>query len=325
MKAVIVTAFGGPEVLQYKTTDIPMLGSKDVLIRVAATSINFADIKARSGQNPGSGAPPFTPGIDVAGTIEAMGSDVSQFQVGQRVIAFPHSGSYAEYTAASQELTFSIPDSLDFETAASSPVVSFTSYNLLNQAACLQAGETVLIHAAAGGIGTTAIQLAKLQGAKKVIGTVGNDTKAEIAYRAGADVIINHEKENFADKVLEITEGSGADVILDSIGGTVFENSMQCLARFGRIVHFGDASGKPGLMQTAGISANCRSVLGYSFGTYRKFRPETLKTTSEHIISLLISGQLKMMIGERFTFNEANKAHAWVESRKSTGKVLLLP
>jgi NADPH2:quinone reductase len=325
MKAVLVTKFGGPEVLEYKSIDIPTIGPTQVLIRVAAASINFADIKARLGKYHGAGNPPFIPGLDVAGTIESIGSEVTHLNVGQRVIAFPDSGSYTEYTVADQILTFPIPDTIDFDTAAACPLVSFTSYNLLAEVARLQKGESVLIHAAAGGIGTTAIQLAKLLGAKTVIGTVGSDAKVDIVRQAGADFVLNYESEHFVEEVLELTNAEGANVILDSLAGEIFEKSLECLSRFGRIVNFGNATQHTGKFHTNGLHASCRSVLGYSFGTTRKYHPERVKHTAEAVIPYLANGQLEMIINKRFKLVEAGQAHEWIESRKSTGKILLQP
>ncbi|MDR7317072.1 NADPH:quinone oxidoreductase family protein [Brevibacillus nitrificans] len=322
MKAVVVTALGGPEHMQVADVEKPVPNPKQVLIRVEKTSVNFADIKSRYGKK-GAGKLPFVPGLDAAGVIEQVGSEVQRFQPGQRVIAFPANGTYAEYVVAGEALTFAIPDSMDFDTAAASPVVSFTSYKLLADVARLSLGETVLIHAAAGGIGTTAIQLAKLLGAGKVIGTVGTKSKAAIALEAGADHVICNDTEDFAEKVNELTGGAGADVILDSISGAVSERSMDCLAWYGRLVHFGNASGEVGAIRTIDLHASCRSVLGFSFGTTRAKRPELLQDTAEKVLPLLADGRLQIRIGKRFSLEEAADAHAWVESRQSTGKVLL--
>lgn len=233
MKAIVVTSFGGSEVMKYTDVDIPAISEDQVLIRVVATSVNFADIKSRYGKK-GNKALPFILGIDAAGIVERVGSHVKNIYPGQRVIAFPQNGSYAEYVVANENLTFVLPDEVDFQTAAACPIVSFTSYNLLANVARLQQGESVLIHAAAGGIGTTAIQLAKLLGAGTVIGTVGSEAKKEIALDAGADYVIGHQDEDFVEKVNELTNGEGVDVILDSISGTVSERSLKCLAYYGR-------------------------------------------------------------------------------------------
>ncbi|KEK25052.1 quinone oxidoreductase family protein [Bacillus gaemokensis] len=322
MKAIVVTAFGGPETMKYTEVDMPTFNEKQVLIRVIATSVNFADIKSRYGKK-GNSPPPFTPGIDAAGIVEKVGADVKSIQVGQRVIAFPLNGSYAEYVIANENLTFVLPDEVDFTTAAACPIVSFTSYNLLANVARLQQGESVLIHAAAGGIGTTAIQLAKTLGAGKIIGTVGSESKRKIALDAGADHVICYQNEDFVERVNELTDGEGANVILDSISGTVSEKSLKCLAYYGRLVHFGNASGEIGTFQTKDLHASCRSILGFSFGTTRKKHPELLHNTAEQVFRYLRNGSLQIEVGKRFTLQDAGKAHKWVESRQSTGKIIL--
>ncbi|EXY06478.1 MULTISPECIES: quinone oxidoreductase family protein [Bacillus cereus group] len=303
MKAIVVTSFGGPEVMKYTDLDIPAISEDQVLIRVVATSVNFADIKLRYGKKENK-ALPFIPGIDATGIVERVGSHVKNIHPGQRVIAFPQNGSYAEYVVANENLTFVLPHEVDFQTAAACPIVSFTSYNLLANVARLQQGESVLIHAAAGGIGTTAIQLAKL-------------------LEAGADYVICHQDEDFVEKVNELTNGEGVDVILDSISGTVSERSLNCLAYYGRLVHFGNASGEIGNFQTKDLHASCRSILGFSFGNTRKKRPELLQETANEVFRYLRDGRLQIKATKSFPLQNAGKAHEWVESRKSTGKVIL--
>jgi NADPH2:quinone reductase len=321
MKAVFVTRLGGPEVLEYMEVEKPVPAPNQVLIRVAATSVNFADIKSRYGNYHNAGQPPFIPGLDVAGTIEAVGSEVNGLKVGQRVIAFPKNGSYAEYVAVDQALTFPIPDALDFDTAAACPIVSFTSYKLLADVARLEKGETVLIHAAAGGVGTTAIQLAKLLGAGMVIGAVGSLEKAGAAEDAGADHTISYE--GLVEKVNQLTNGQGADVILDSLAGAIAEQSLSCLAPYGRLVNFGNASGSAGQFATKDLHSSCRSVLGFSLGTTRNKRPHLLQSAADVVLPYLAEGRLRMKISRKFALSEAGEAQAWVESRKSTGKVIL--
>jgi len=322
MKAVMVTAFGGPENMIVTDMVLPEISPRQVLIRVAATSVNFADIKARYGKK-GGGKLPFIPGLDAAGVVERVGAEVKHIQAGQRVIAFPGNGSYAEYVVADENLTFVIPDKMDFRTAAACPIVSFTSYKLLADVARVEQGETVLIHAASGGIGTTAIQLAKILGAGLVIGTVSSESKADFAREAGADHVICHQQEDFAARVGELTVGVGADVILDSISGRVTEQSLTCLAPYGRLVHFGNASGEVGNIRTVDLHASCRAVLGFSLGTTRDKRPHLLRPVAERVLPLVADGKLQIKIGRTFPLQEAAAAHEWVESRQSTGKVLL--
>ncbi|WP_199615234.1 quinone oxidoreductase family protein [Paenibacillus alkalitolerans] len=322
MKAIIVTAFGGPETMKYTDVEVPRITSNQVLIRVVSTSVNFADIKARYGKKD-SGTLPFVPGLDAAGIVESVGSDVRHLKAGQRVIAFPKAGSYSEFVAADEKLTFALPDGIDFDTAAACPVVSFLSYKLLADIARLEQGETVLVHAAAGGVGTTLIQLAKILGAGTVIGTVGSESKVAMAVEAGADHVICYEKDDFAAKVNDITNGEGANVILDSISGWLSEKSVHCLAPYGRLVHFGNSSGQAGTFRTQDLHASCRSVLGFSLGTTRSKRPGMLRDTAEKVLPYLADGSLKIKIGGRFPLKDAADAHEWVESRRSTGKVLL--
>lgn len=325
MKAIVVSKLGGPEVLAYQEVDKPSVGPNQVMIRTKALSVNFADIKARKGKYHRGSEPPFVPGLEVAGTIEGVGPEVEKFHEGQRVIAFVDGGSYAEYAVANENLTFMIPDSLDFETAAACPLVSFVSYHLLHEVGRLQPGETVLVHASAGGVGTTAVQMAKILGAGQIIGTVGSDKKKDTSRQVGADKVINYEKEDFVKPVLQLTDGKGADLILDSVAGGIGERSLACLAPYGRLVNFGNASGWPANFQTKDLHSSCRAVLGFSLGTTRSQRPELLQPTAEKVLPYLADGRLKMVIGKRLPLSEARAAHEWIESRQSTGKVILLP
>lgn len=264
------------------------------------------------------------PGLDAAGTVEAVGAEVQKVKEGDRVIAFPRNGSYAEYVVADEALTYIISDNIDFDTAAACPTVSITSYKLLADVARLEPGESVLIHAAAGGIGTTATQLAKIMGAGRVIGTVGSINKIAAALDAGADHVICYNTEDFAEKVNELTDGRGVDVILDSISGWVAEKSLDCLAYYGRLVNFGNAGGElAGQFKTTDLHSSCRSVLGFSLGTTRDRRPYLLQDPVKQVLTYLEDGRLQMKIGARFSIKDAAKAHELVESRQSTGKVIL--
>jgi NADPH:quinone reductase len=327
MKAVVVKELGGPEVLKMTEVPRPQAAEDEVIIKVEAASVNFADIKARKGEYHGVSGKEFIPGLDCAGVVEETGSGVKHVQPGDAVAAFPAGGSYAEYVTARKELVYKLPPGTDTISAGAALTVGVTSYNVLKKVARLEPGETVLIHAAAGGVGTTAVQLAKYYGAGMVIGTVGSEEKKETALKAGADHVINYRKESFASKVMELTDQKGADVILDTISGKNFEEGLTCLAPFGRIVIFGHANdgSVPGNLQTDALHASCRAVLGYSTGTYRKKRPEFLKEGVNEIMTLLNEGHLSIMISTSYSLQEAASAHQLIESRKSTGKVMLLP
>lgn len=322
MKAIIVPKFGLPEVLIYTDMDIPTIKNDQVLIKVEKSSVNYADVKSRYG-NKGNQTFPFIPGLDCAGVIVDIGKDVKDFKHGDRVIAFPSMGSYAEYVAADANLTYRLPDNIPFDIAAACPTVSFLSYKLIVDVARLERGETILIHSAAGGVGTTAIQMAKIFGAKKIIGTVGSKEKEAIALKAGADDVICYETEDFAKIVNEMTAGKGVDVVLDSVAGAITEKSLFCLAHYGRLVQFGNSSGKQGNFKTTDLHSSCRSVLGFSLGTTRKYRPEILINTAAQVLKLISEDSLKLHIGKQFPLKDAVLAHQLIESRQSTGKIVL--
>ncbi|MDQ1145972.1 NADPH2:quinone reductase [Bacillus sp. SORGH_AS 510] len=322
MKAIIVPEFGGPEVMRYTDTDIPRVSPSQVLIRVEKTSVNFADVKARYGKK-GKGNFPFIPGLDATGVIVEVGSEVSHLHPGNRVIAFPANGSYAEYIVAEGVLTYEIPDSIDFTIAAACPTVSFLSYKLLAEIARMEKGETILIHSAAGGVGTTAIQFAKLLGAGTIIGTVGDESKVSVALKAGADHVICNKNDDFSRVVNELTDGKGVDIVLDSVAGEVTGQSLTCLAPYGRLVQFGNSSGLAGNFKTSDLHASCRSVLGFSLGTTRKKRPESLQSTAKEVLKYIKEGKLKLEIGHHFSLENAIEAHKLIESRLSIGKIIL--
>lgn len=323
MKAVVIDEFGGPEVLQIQEVEKPVPGEKQVLIRVTAASVNYADVLTRRGLYHAAGKPPLVPGLDAAGFVEGVGSRVTKFEVGQRVIALPKNGSYAQYIAVDEDLVYALPDRIDMVEAAACPIVAFTSYKLLVDVGRLQPGESVLVHAASGGIGTTAIQLAKLLGAGLVVGTVGSEQKKPAALQAGAEHVLLVDDE-FSAEVTRMTGGRGVDLVLDSIAGQVTQQSLACLAPYGRLVVFGNASGEAGIVQTTDLHASCRAVLGFSLGTTRNQRPDLLQETAEKVLSFLANSSLKIRIGQTFKLEEAATAHRFMESRSHTGKIVLL-
>lgn len=323
MRAVVVERFGGPEELGVGERPVPDPGPGEVRIRVLVTSVNFADIKARHGQYHGGGAPPFVPGLDALGVVDKLGAGVTDLEEGKRVIAFVSAGSYAEYAVADRRLVFSVPDGVPDDDAAACPVVGLTAYKLLHDVARIEPGETVLVHAAAGGVGTTAAQLAKLMGASKVFGTVGTAAKGDAAREAGVDEVVEYAAPGWSAAVNDLTGGRGVDVVLDSVAGPVTAESMRCLARFGRLVNFGDAGGETGLVRTVDLHGSCRAVLGFSLGTTRRERPSLLAPAAQAVLTHLAHGHLRMRIGARFALEQAGEAQRWVESRASTGKVLI--
>ena len=226
MKAIIQNKFGDSDVLNYKNIDKPIIGEHEVLIRTAFTSVNYADIKNRNG-NKSKGQFPMILGLDMSGTIEEVNKN-SPFSIGDRVMAFPKSGSYAEYVVANEALVYKIPDSLSFQDAASFPIVSILSYILIHDIGQVNETDTIVIHSAAGGVGSMLVQLAKLANVRRIIGVVGDLSKEEYVQSLGADEVLTYD--TFTDTVLKITDGVGANVIFDSVAGEVTSKSLDCLA-----------------------------------------------------------------------------------------------
>jgi NADPH2:quinone reductase len=323
MKGILVEKFGGPEVLAYRDLDDPQPKANQVLIRVHSAGVNFADVKSRIGAYHIKQPLPFISGLDVAGTIEAVGPKVKKLKAGQRVVAFPQGGSYCELAVANEGLVFPIPDSIKDDTAAAFPLVAGTSYAMLSRIAGVQASEGVLLHSAAGGVGTTALQIAKHLGARPIIATVGSDIKKKLLEELGADAVVNYRSENYVEKTLALTDGRGVDVILNPLAGEILERDLGCLAPFGRLICFGNASGQPATIPTGQLQGSCRCVLGFSFGTLRSKRPQEVPGIMQAVIALLAEGKIRMIMGKQFPLAKAAEAHRYIESRKSTGKILL--
>ncbi len=323
MKAMVVVKRNGRGELVLEDVPDPVVGEGQVAIRMEGTAVSFGDIEMRQGDYHTPRKPPVIPGHDVVGTLVALGPGTTGFRVGERVTAISLTGSYAEIVVAPAAVTWSVPDEIDIISAAAFPTNGVTSYNLLTMAGRLAAGESVLIHAAAGGVGTTTCQLAKLLGAGTIIGTVGDESKADLACSLGCDHVILYRAEDLPSRVMSITGGKGADLILDSIGGSATEQSLACLAPWGRIVAYGRSGGIAGQIPTDLLHAGNKSAIGYSTGGYRYARPEALRPAGDAVLGYLRSKQLKMVVSAQFPLGEANAALDLVASRKSTGRVVL--
>jgi NADPH2:quinone reductase len=324
MHAIEVAGYGDASQLRYVERDEPVPGPGQVAIRVALTGVNFADIMARRGAYHAGSPPPFVPGLDCVGTISALGDGVADLKVGQRVAAFVDAGSYAQTVLARDVLTYPLHDRISDE-AGASLLLLVTAYHTLTFAGKIKAGESVLVHAAAGGVGSTAVQIAKHLGAKPIIATAGSSAKLSIARGAGADVTIDYTKEDITAAVLRATENRGADVILDSVAGDVFAASVEAFAPFGRYVIYGMSSGKPGEAKTPIFHTQNRSLVGFSAGHYRNLRPAVLREGTMAVLELVAAGVVTPIIGARFPLRDAAQAQTLVESRASHGKVLLDP
>lgn len=319
MKAVIQNKYGDPDVLFYTDIEKPKIKENEVLIKVEYTSVNYADIKTRVG-NKGKNQFPLILGLDVAGVVHDASSN-SSFTKGDRVIAFPKNGSYAEYVVADCQLVFKIPRNLSFEKAATMPTTSILSYILFHEIGQVKEEDTIVIHSAAGGVGSILVQLAKIAGVKNIIGTVGNLNKKNYVKGLGAHSVFTYK--TFAREVLEITNNKGANVIFDSVAGDITSKSLECLGLYGTLVQFGNSSGEAGTFKTSDVHSSCRNVKGFSLGTTRKHAPERLAPVAEKVIHLFATNEISLQVAKIFPLSEAADAHKLIESRDYEGKILI--
>jgi NADPH2:quinone reductase len=323
MKAVEVRAFGGPETLHLMDTPTPVPGPEDVLIEVESAGLNYADIMMRRGLYLGGPKPPFIPGFEASGYIAACGEKVQHLSTGQRVVAMTGIGSYAQFVCVPASRVIPLPDNVSFDEGAAFPAQYLTAYFCLHDCGRVAAGQTVLIHAAAGGVGTAAIQLAKLAGAT-VIATASSEEKLSLCQRLGADHLVNYKEKDFLDAVRDITGGKGVPLVLESVGGEVYEKSQHALAAMGRLVVFGCASGVAGRTDPIDLLFRNKSIVGFHLGRYTADREAMTRATSA-MFPAWHAGKLKPVIGRTFPLNQAAGAQNWITDRRSVGKVLLKP
>lgn len=324
MKAIQLEKFGGPEVLEIVEIDRPVPTGREVLIEIKAIGVNYADTARREGQYVVKTPLPFIPGAEIAGVVTAVGEKVESVKPGMRVVTLIESGGYSEFALADERSLIPIPEHLDFQNAAALPLQGLSAYHVLKTMGRLEKGETVLVHAAAGGVGTLSVQLAKLFGAGKIIATASSPEKLELARKMGADVLINYTEPNWVEQVLEATGGKGVDVALEMVGGEVFNNTLKCLATFGRLVVFGAASGEQSRMYPSSLMARNQSVIGFFLPQIMR-KPELLQSSLVELLTYLGEGKLKLTIGGVFPLEEAANVHVLLQSRKTTGKLLLEP
>lgn len=324
MKAIRFEKYGGPDVLSLIETDIPKLGKKEVLIEVKAIGVNYADTARREGQYVVPTPLPFTPGAEIAGVIKEVGSGVYGAKKGQRVVTLIEEGGYAQYAVAPASGLMPIPDDVDFEEAVSLPLQGLTAYHTLKTMGRLEQEETVLIHAAAGGVGILAVQLAKLFGAGKVIATASTETKLDIASEMGADHVVNYTNGDWVEEVIELTDGKGVDVALEMVGGDVFHKTLDCLATFGRLVIYGAASGKQAEFFPSQLMERSQSVIGF-FLPQIMARPDLLESSMEELLGYVSYGELKLNVWGSYPLEDASLVHQLLQGRETTGKVILIP
>jgi NADPH2:quinone reductase len=323
MKAIVFAETGGAEVLKLGEAPRPEVRPGTVLLRNHAIGVNFADTRFRQGTYVMKPKLPDTPGLEAAGVVEAVGEGVTEFRPGARVAAFA-SKTYAEYCVTPAHMVVPLPEFVSFAEGAAFPIQVLTAYHLLHTADAAGPGRTVLVHAAAGGVGLVAVQLAKVAGAR-VFGTVSSEAKADLVKASGAEAVINYEREKFADEVLRLTDGRGVDLILDAVGKPTFEEGLRCLAPFGHLILYGRAGGPTDALNVATLSAKCHKVSGFMLPAVTRGFPEKTRESAQRCFALMREGRLKLHIGRTFPLAQAADAHRFLESRQSVGKLILTP
>jgi NADPH:quinone reductase len=326
VKAWVVREFGGSESLHFEDFEPPDPVDGAVRIAVQAASINFPDVLMIAGLYQVKPALPFVPGVEVSGVVESA-PEGSGFSKGDRVMALVDNtsltrGGFADLCDVSPQSLTRIPEGMPFDEAAAFTLVFQTGWFGLHRRANLQAGETLLVHAGAGGVGSAAIQLGKAAGAT-VIATAGSDEKVEVCRRLGADHALNYKSADFVDAVKAITGGRGADVVYDPVGGDVYDRSTKCIAFEGRIVVVGFTSGRIAQAATNHVLIKNYSVVGLHWGLYAKRAPELTAAAMRRLFEMYGAGKIKPYISKRLPLEEAPAALALVGGGKSTGKVVL--
>jgi len=325
MKAIQISEYGDAAVLLPSDVPEPRPRDGEVLVEVKAAGVNYADILMRRGSYGGRQTLPFVPGFEAAGVVLQTGQGVAEWKPGQRVMGTvlrETCGCYAERAIMPAWLLMPIPDDLSFEEGAAFPEVFITAYLALHVFGRLAKGESVLIQAAGGGVGTAAVQLAHAMGAR-VFGTASSEEKLWRIKSLGADVAINYATHDFADEVKKA--GAGVDVVLESVGGEVFEKSLKCLRPLGRLVVFGSSSGKAPAFGVKDLTGGIVSVAGFSFGALSVLRPDVIRECMQAVMKFLLEGKVRPVVGHTFPMREARAAHELISSRNSFGKVVLVP
>lgn len=322
MKAVRVHEFGGPEVLRDGEVPLPEPGPTEARVKIEVAGLNYVDVHHRKGDYPNE--LPLIPGVEGAGVVDAVGSDVSGVDPGDRVAYGLQLGSYAEYVTVPAWKLVPVPDELDIQLAAAAMIQGLTAHYLSHSAYSIQPGDIVLIHAAAGGVGHLLVQMAKRQGAR-VIGTASTDEKARVARQVGADEVILYTQVDFEEETRRLTKGEGVSVVYDAVGQATFDKGLNCLKPRGYMVLYGEASGPVAPIDPKVLNAKGSLYLTRtSMGHYIRDRAELLQRATD-LFEWIAAGELKVRIDKTFSLAEAAEAHRYAEGRKTKGKVLLIP
>lgn len=325
MKAVRFHSTGGPEVLQLEEVPMPPFGANEVRIRVEAIGVNFADVLRRRGDPyPEESPTPFIVGAEVAGVIETVGSHVTNVSVGDLVYAACRIGGYAQFVSVPATSVIPVPDGITAEEATALVVQGLTAMFGLRETGRLAGGESVLVEAAAGGVGAFAVQIAKLYGAGLVIAAASSKEKREFALSLGADVAVDYTAPDWSSEVRGMTEGRGVDIVLEMNGGPTLKEAVNTLAPFGRMVLYGRSSGETALVDPQELVVGNQSICGFYIGPYFA-HPEKIARTLSDLVGHVVAGRLKLHVGAVLPLSQAVQAHRLLEGRRTTGKVVLKP
>jgi NADPH2:quinone reductase len=322
MKAIVIESFGGPEVLRLRERETPAPGPGQILVRQEAIGVNFIDVYRRTGLY--AVDLPSVPGMEGAGTVEVLGAGVRELRPGDRVAYANVPGTYADAVLVPADRAVRLPARITFAQAAAAMLQGMTAHYLVLDTYPVRKGDTVLVHAAAGGVGLLLVQVARMSGAR-VVATVSTPQKAELARDAGADEVILYTEKDFVAEVKRITDGRGVQAVYDSVGRTTFLKSLDCLAPRGMMVSFGQSSGKveavePTLLSAKGSLFLTRPTLGHYIAD-----SASLQRRARDVLRWVATGRLSLRIGATFPLEQAAEAHRQLESRSTTGKVILIP
>jgi NADPH:quinone reductase len=322
MKAIQMKEVGAPEVLQWQEVpELPILKADQARVKLQTAGVNYIDIYLRSGTYLHDFPLPTIPGLEGAGIVEAVGSDVETVKPGDRVAYYGSLGSYAEASNVPADRLIPLPNDISFEQGAAFPLQGVTAQYLLHDYAELKPGTTVLIHSAAGGLGLLCVQWAKHLGAQ-VIGTVSTETKAQATYAAGADHVILYTQQDFVTETRRLTEGRGADLVLDGVGKATFSGSLQVAAIDGTIVNYGWSSGRPDPVAPTELIGRSLRIAGADLANKASTR-EILLRRANAVLDGIQAGWLQLRIDQVFPLSQAAEAHQLLESRASIGKLIL--
>jgi NADPH2:quinone reductase len=322
MKAWRVNEWCEPDQMEFADIPAPEPKPGEIRIENRAAALNFFDTLLIQGKYQSKPPRPFTPGSEVAGVVDAVGEGAPGFKIGDRVQAMATGGTYCEYSIAPAGKAFRIPDSMSFEEAAAMIVIYQTSYFALTHRTRINPGECLLVHAGAGGVGSSAIQIGKALGAR-VIATASGEDKMRFCLSQGAEHALNYSDANWVDQVKQITGGRGADVIYDPVGGEIFELSTKCVAPEGRLLVIGFAGGAIPSIAANRILLKNMSVVGVYWGGYLEHYPEYMRDAQEALFKMYEAGQIKPVVSQTFALADAVEALNALATRKTVGKVIL--